>query len=93
MASKSSNPYDELLDEQSLLKIEKKAEKQRKIDQATAAQKKSAKSHDDKSLDSSAAANKFTPVIDVTRPEVRVFDKQSGTGRGFENILLFLLGV
>ena len=87
MASKGGNFFNELLDDPELEQSQKKPaqksktqEKQRQIAAAAAGKKQ------DKSKAASAPekTKKHVAEIDTSRPQKRAFDRQSGTGRGFE---------
>lgn len=80
MASKGGNYFDILLNDDEERRQAKRAEKKRKQALATQGQKNSAKSK----ASQKAAASRSVPVVDASRPEKRVFDRISGTGRGKE---------
>lgn len=89
MASKGGNFYDELFYETEREESRRKSEKKQKLQQALSTQKKSAK--ENKNKPKNMMDHKFTPEVDSSRPGKRVYDRISGTGRGFVVFLCFLL--
>lgn len=82
MASRG-NYYSDLLDEVEEEPTEKKQQKQQKLNDALAQQKRSGKAKQQKQ--DKAPAKHYEPTVDATRPEKRQFDRHvSGTGRGKE---------